>query len=211
MATIRRRGDKYEVQIRRIGQPHVSKTFHQRKDAQAWARTMEVQADRNELPADRKALTVTLGELVARYRDTVSIRKKTATAERLVLAAFGLHPICRKRISELRAADFATYRDERLKAIKPVSLKRELVPIRNLFVIARTRMLTMQIDQSPAQILRALMANVRGGPTCPPDEDLSRWHALHRHVTSGSQSVVVPYEERLLSCLRGPSFPIPNN
>ena len=34
MATIRRRGEKYEVQIRRAGLPHLSKTFRMLKDAQ---------------------------------------------------------------------------------------------------------------------------------------------------------------------------------
>ena len=34
MATIRKRNDKYEVQVRRIGLPHLSKTFHVLKDAQ---------------------------------------------------------------------------------------------------------------------------------------------------------------------------------
>lgn len=45
MATIRKREDKYEVQIRRSGLPHASRSFHALKDAQAWARHMEVQAD----------------------------------------------------------------------------------------------------------------------------------------------------------------------
>jgi hypothetical protein len=64
-----------------------------------------------------------------------------------------------------------------------------------------TRMLSMQVDQSPEQIMRALLANVRNGPTSPPEGDLSRWHALHRYVTSRPLSVVIPYEEALLSCL----------
>ena len=33
--------------------------------------------------------------------------------------------------------DFAAYRDERLREIKPTSLKRQLGPIHNLFEIAR--------------------------------------------------------------------------
>jgi integrase len=36
-----------------------------------------------------------------------------------------------------RAEDFAAYRDERLRTIKPLSLKRELAPIHHLFEIAR--------------------------------------------------------------------------
>jgi hypothetical protein len=76
MATIRKRGHKWQVQVRRNGL-FVSKSFHTQKDAQEWARQMEVQADRRDLPPDPKALErVTLGELVQRYRDTVTAKKR---------------------------------------------------------------------------------------------------------------------------------------
>ena len=138
MATIRKRGAKWQVQIRRVGVRSVSRTFHVRKDADAWARQMEVQADRCELPDDPRALQqVTLGQLVERYRDTVSVKKRGSDVERIVLAAFLRHPICRKRLSDIGPEDFASYRDERLKAIKPSTLKRELSPLHNMFAVAR--------------------------------------------------------------------------
>jgi hypothetical protein len=56
MATIRKRRDKWQVQIRRKGQSSVSKSFNVLKDAKAWARQLEIQADRSDLPADPKAL-----------------------------------------------------------------------------------------------------------------------------------------------------------
>jgi hypothetical protein len=138
MATIRKRGRRWEVQIRRAGQRAISKSFHVRKDADAWARHMEVRADRADLPADPKALhQIRLGDLVVRYRDSVSVHKRSYDKERFFLRTFLAHPICRKRLSELRTDDFAAYRDERLKQIKPASLKRQLEPIRHLFEIAR--------------------------------------------------------------------------
>jgi integrase len=138
MATIRKRRDKYEVQVRHAGLPHVSKTFLVLKHAQAWARLTEVHADRRDLPADPKVLQqVTVGELVARYRDTVSVRKRGHDVERIVLNAFLLHPICRRRLSEITTTHFAQYRDERLGEVKPATLKRQLGPIRNMFNVAR--------------------------------------------------------------------------
>jgi integrase len=138
MATIRKRGDKWQVQVRRAGHRPFSKTFNVRKDAISWARQSEVQADRAKLPTDPKALRrITLGELVRRYRDTVSVKKRAYENERISLNAFLSHPICSKRLSELRTEDFAAFRDERLKTIKPVSLKRQLDPIHNLFEVAK--------------------------------------------------------------------------
>jgi hypothetical protein len=76
MATIRKRGKKWQVQIRRVGARHISLSFTVRKDAEAWARQMEVQVDRRDLPSDPKALQwVTLRQLVERYRDTVSVTR----------------------------------------------------------------------------------------------------------------------------------------
>ena len=138
MATIRKRGAKWQVQIRRVGFPSISRSFHFRKDAEAWARQSEVQADRSELPNDPKILhRITLGQLVERYRDTVSVRKRGYDVERIVLTAFLRHPICRKPLSHIRTEDFAAYRDERLKTIKVTTLKRELSPLHNLFEVAR--------------------------------------------------------------------------
>src|SRR5262245_61991454 len=161
MATIRKRGRKYQVQVRRIGLRPVAASFHHLKDAQAWARYMEVKADRRDLPPDPNALRgITLGELVARYRDTVSPRKRTAQAERIVLNAFLLHPICRRRLSEITAADFAAYRDERLKEIKASSLKRSLVPIHNLYELAK-REWGLPVGDNPVANLKLPPTDVR--------------------------------------------------
>ena len=52
MATVRKRGDRWQVQVRRQGFSPTSRTFQLRADALTWARQMEAQADRLELPAD---------------------------------------------------------------------------------------------------------------------------------------------------------------
>ena len=56
MATIRKHRDKWQVQIRRAGVQPMSKSFMLRKDALEWARHIERQADRQELPSDPRAL-----------------------------------------------------------------------------------------------------------------------------------------------------------
>jgi integrase len=138
MASIRKRGNKYQVQVRRIRQASTSKSFHELKDAKAWARLMEVKADKGDLLADPKILKqTTLAEIVRRYRDTISPRKRSCDTERLVLSAFLLHPICRRRLSELRSEDFASYRDERLTEVKPSTVRRQLAIIKHVLAVAR--------------------------------------------------------------------------
>jgi integrase len=138
MASIRYHRGKYQVRVRRQDTRPITKTFTLRKDALEWARHMEVKADRRDLPEDTKVLqTVTLGDLVRRYRDEVTTLKKGRETETEFLNAFLRHKICVRKISELGKKDFAEYRDERLLKIQPSSLRRQLDPIQNMFDVAK--------------------------------------------------------------------------
>jgi integrase len=138
MATIRKRGDRYQVQVRRKGVTPLSRSFLTKRDAELWARQTELQADRKELPKDPRQLErFTLRDLVIRYRDTVSPRKRGGDVEQIVLNAFLRHPICNKRLSVLSPTDFAQYRDERLQKIRAITLKREFSSLQHLFEVAK--------------------------------------------------------------------------
>jgi hypothetical protein len=77
MATIRKHREKWQVQIRRGGLPHVSRTFILKSDAETWVRQMEVEADWNDLPIDpRKLKCITVSDLIRRYRDTIVVKKR---------------------------------------------------------------------------------------------------------------------------------------
>lgn len=138
MASIHRHRNKYQVRVRRKGLPTITKTFHKLSDAKEWATLQEHQADRGELGPDRKELErITLASLVTRYRNEVVPTKKGAEIETIILDAFLRHSICKRSMADLSTADFANYRDERLKTITAKSLKRQLSPISNMFEVAR--------------------------------------------------------------------------
>jgi hypothetical protein len=185
MATIRKRGDKWQVQVRRSGNRGISRSFRRHKDALAWARQVELQIDRAGLHVDTKILKgITLAQLVERYRDTISIKKRgydverivltaflrhplcrkrlsnLTDVERIVLTAFLRHPLCRKRLSNLTKEDFASYRDERLASIRATTLKRELSPLHNLFEVARDEW-GLPIGENPLGKLRLTIPHHR--------------------------------------------------
>ncbi len=88
MATIRKRGRKWQVQVRRKGFPPMSRSFQRKADASTWARHMETEADRQNLPADPRVLrSVTVGQIMARYRDTVTVNKRGCRNETIILNA----------------------------------------------------------------------------------------------------------------------------
>lgn len=161
MATIRKRRGKWQVQIRRKNFRPVVKSFIQRKDAEAWSRQTELEIDRQALPGDPRQLErITLGELVIRYRDTITPSKRSAKNETLVLNAFLRHPICSKKLSELGQGDFARYRDERLQEVKPRSLQRMLCPIQNLYEVAKEEW-GMPIRDNPIRKLKIVCESNR--------------------------------------------------
>ncbi len=82
MATIRKRSGKWQVQIRRQGQPPLSRTFTYQADATAWARSIEAKQDRSDGVVDTRPLrTLTVDNLLQRYATTVSVAKRGAAVE----------------------------------------------------------------------------------------------------------------------------------
>ena len=152
MATITKRGDKYRVLVRRLGYPPISKTFSLRRDAETWGKQTEIALERGhaDLAVDHreKLKGVTLSKLIDRYAETVTISKKGAEPERYFLAAFQRHPIASKPVANITTGDFAVYRDERLKDVKPQTLKRQLAVIHHLFEIAKDEWL-LPIRENP--------------------------------------------------------------
>lgn len=137
MATIRRRGDKYQVQIRRLGFPSLSRTFHNRSDAHEWSRHMEARADRGELPIPmRERSRYTVRSIVERYRNEVSIKKKSYNTEVYILNSFLRQSIANHTLAEITPAHFADYREMRLREVRPVTVNRELYILKHAFDVA---------------------------------------------------------------------------
>ena len=102
MATIRKRGDKWHVQIRRQGCPTSTRSFNRRSDAQRWANQTEIEADRKGLTNDRKVLEqFKVADLLTRFKDTVIPNRRGKAVETFVLDAFLRRDLAQTRLSAL--------------------------------------------------------------------------------------------------------------
>jgi integrase len=142
MATISKHGTKWKAQIRRRGLGCATRSFIKKSDAEKWARETEAAMERGEFEATPEAATsdpkqVTLGELVERYRDEKANQKKGSRSETYILNAFLKHSMAKKTLLDVKAMDWNRYRDERLKEIKAVSLKRQLLIFQHMYEVAR--------------------------------------------------------------------------
>jgi hypothetical protein len=127
MATIRKRGSSWQVQIRREGYPSLSKSFDSKADAAAWARDRERTIDRAELPTNvRELKCLTLGALLTRYRETVTPTKRGSGPELYRLKTLQAHPFAKLSLAKLTPAAVASYRDDRLRVVQSGSVRREL-------------------------------------------------------------------------------------
>ena len=139
MATLRKRGTKWQVQIRREGR-NLSKTFHFREDAARWAREQERSIDRGEasLPPVNRVTGLKLAELIDRYRQEILPTKRTGGVnERFHLRAILRHPIAGVGVSQLSEASIAAFRDHRLTQVSGSTVRRELGLLMHALKIAR--------------------------------------------------------------------------
>jgi hypothetical protein len=120
MAAIRKlKNGKFEAQIRRKGFVPVSRTFHKKTDAEQWARHMDTKADRGDLPTPVRVLDgYKLSDMLERYRDEITVKKRSADTETYLLNAFIRQPIAKLTLAQITTSHFVTYRDTRAKLKK---------------------------------------------------------------------------------------------
>ena len=74
MATIRKRGNTWQVRIRRQGYPDESKTLPTKFDAEQWARSTEVDMDRGQFACRDKTEKNTFGDVIRRYAHDLAMK-----------------------------------------------------------------------------------------------------------------------------------------
>ena len=137
MATFRKRGDSWQVQIRRTGYPSLTKTFPSKAAASQWAHEQERNADLNGIsasPADKK---LCLYDLLAKYDSEVVIRKRGAKQERYKIDILKRSCLASLTLPKLTSATVAAYRDDRLKSVSSGTVRRELAILHHCLEIAR--------------------------------------------------------------------------
>ena len=112
MASIRKRGNRYQARIHRRGFPTLAKSFLTQRDALQWARKTEVDVEKASIRGGYARTTVR--DLVTRYATEVTPRKKGARSERLRLRAWAQSPFGAMRVDEVRPPLLAKWRDDRL-------------------------------------------------------------------------------------------------
>jgi len=130
MATLNKRpSGKWQATVRKDGRSH-SKSFIKRADAAKWAREAELQAEQGLLQHTTTYAVgnMSFGQVLERYRDEVTSRKRCADNETYAINGFlrSCPKLAGKQTFKLTTSDFIAHRDKRSKKMKPATVVREL-------------------------------------------------------------------------------------
>lgn len=133
MATIRKRNNKYQAQVRIKGQ-YASNTFIHLKHARTWVRQKELELEKTII--GKKYKPKTFSEILNNYKIKVTLHKKSSKNELIFIKALLKNKWMFKPLTQLCSADIANYRDDRLLTIKASSFAREFCIVKHALKIA---------------------------------------------------------------------------
>jgi integrase len=126
MASVRKRGSKWQVQIRRNGLPAVNRTFIAKDDAIRWARDQDRAADRGTCfpSAIGDTRQTYLSEVLTRYVQEISTRKRGS------MDRYQMRPLVQAlgqlSLFNLKPTHLTSYRHKRLKEVSPTTVAKEM-------------------------------------------------------------------------------------
>ena len=150
MATIRKRGNRYHVQIRRRGQS-ITRTFDRLATAKSWIPKIEGDIERHLYIESSGSERTTLLELFERYERQVLPSHKGHRVERYRLGTLKRR-LGSIKLIHLTSKEIASYRDIRLQEVSPASLKRELTILSQVLTIA-SKDWGISIPQNPVKMI----------------------------------------------------------
>jgi integrase len=179
MPTLRKRGSSWQVQVRRRGHQPINRSFQSRTDAEVWARSVEGRIDRDDLPRNHRDLRLMrLADLLSRYRDVVTPKKRSHQKEACRLSRLLNEPMALLTLDRVTPAILASFRDKRLSAAGHQAVRHDLNLLSHVFKIA--------INEWDVPLIRNPMSGV-GKPSQPRardrrlnDDELPRLEAAAR-------------------------------
>lgn len=132
MAAPKKEGSVWRHRIMVKGQ-RVSGTFSTKAAALAWEAAQRVQLAEGQHSATGK----TMRDALVRYELEVTRKKRSHVNEAKRLAWFRESSIADIKMADIRPADIAAWRDERLKVVKGSTVNRDLNILSHVFTIAR--------------------------------------------------------------------------
>lgn len=161
MASFRKQGTSWQARVRRRGYPVEIKSFPTKAEAERWARTIESEMDRGEFVSRTEAEQTTFSEVIQRYMEAITPKKRGHVEETIRLKATLRHRIASMSMANLTPQVVADYRDDRLRTCKANTVIRDLAVMSSIINHARREWGI--VIQNPVEMIRK--------PTMPAGRD----------------------------------------
>jgi len=155
MASIYKRNGKLRVEIRKIGSKGIHKSFIVKDDAIRFARETEVKIEQGLYQDLTLAKTTKLKDVLAQYRDRVSVNKKGYDQERYKINKIIRSDIADKTLSQLTPLVLFEY-IEKQKKLYTASTVNKSITIINLALNFAERFLGISLNKNPLKFIKRL-------------------------------------------------------
>ncbi|MDQ6968677.1 MAG: site-specific integrase, partial [Mariprofundaceae bacterium] len=126
---------RYQVRVYYKGKRYGGKSFESKQTARTWERQKLVELESKGVFTDTdEAHNTILKDMIIKYRDTVSIRKKGFSSEKGKLNNIANSDFANKPLSHIQSKHIAAYRDELLNdGYAPATVKQYLALLSNIY------------------------------------------------------------------------------
>jgi len=170
MATIRKIRTKWQVLIRKNNLKPTYKTFILKEDAVRWARETEIKIEQGLYQDLTLAKTTTLKDVLAQYRDRVSITKRGYQQERYKINKIIRSDIADKTLSQLTPIVLFEFIEQQKKLYTASTINKSITII-NLALNFAERFLGISLNKNPLKFIKRLKESQFVGQVIEPHEE----------------------------------------
>ena len=171
MSYIRKlKSGKWQVCIRRKNYPTITKTFNEKSLASQYGRDIESKMDRSVFEDYTAAATTTLGQILTRYRDEITPKKKGYKEEAPKINLLLRHRISSYNLMQLKSSHLYKLKEEMLQTKAPKTVNDYLHLISHTWKTAK-RVWNMSLpQQNPVELVQLEKVNNKRDIILTPDE-----------------------------------------
>ena len=170
MATIRKNRSKWQVLIRKHNLKPIYKTFILKEDAVKWSRETEVKIEQGLYQDLTLAKTTKLKDVLAQYRDRVSINKKGYHQERYKINKIIRSDIADKTLSQLTPIVLFEFIEQQKKLYTASTINKSITII-NIALNFAERFLGISLNKNPLKFIKRLKEAQFVGQVIEPHEE----------------------------------------
>ena len=170
MASIYKRNGKWRVEIRKIGSKGIHKSFIVKDEAIRFARDTEVKIEQGLYQDLTLAKTTKLKDVLAQYRDRVSITKRGYAQECYKINKIIRSDIADKLLSQLTPLILFEYIEQQKKLYTASTINKSITII-NLALNFAERFLGISLNKNPLKFIKRLKESQFVGQVIEPHEE----------------------------------------